>query len=145
MDAAKKTEKKVVKKVYKIRLRVYPDGTSMIMRNELPSLIDKTENSINWLGANGFKPDEIELLGEKPPIWDTVYPSTAPAPVIEQPAVEPEVAPVSVEPVVDPIVQGLDLPVAEEVTVLKEVFVPVAEAVTTPATEVAPEAPPNQE
>jgi hypothetical protein len=74
------------KKVYKVRLRIF--GTkAVIFRDLMPSIEDKTEEAVKWLAAHDYKESDIEIIGEKPAIWDTVYP---------QPVKEPEANPVAV-------------------------------------------------
>ena len=74
MNANKEIEKEIKKNVKKISFHVKSDS-SIIYRNntELPFLIDKTENSIKWLVENGFKQEDIEIVGEKPPMWDAIF------------------------------------------------------------------------
>jgi MoaA/NifB/PqqE/SkfB family radical SAM enzyme len=75
MNAAKKeTEKEIKKIVKKISFHV-KSSSSIIYRNNtgLPFIIDKTENAIKWLIDNGIKQDDIEIIGEKPDIWDSMF------------------------------------------------------------------------
>lgn len=87
--ASKKIEK-VEKPVYKIRLKVHSQEKSTIFRNDgFPFIDDKTENAVKWLADKGYKPEEIEILGEKPAIWEIVYPKpVVEAPIVEVPTVE---------------------------------------------------------
>ena len=78
---------KVEAKVYKVRLRVH-GATATICRDRLPFIDDKTDEAVTWLAAQGYKEAEIEIIGEKPAIWETIYP---------QPVKEPEA--VTVAPV----------------------------------------------
>ena len=91
-DAKKSEEKTIVKKKGNISFRSYPDGTSMITRNDLPSLIDTTEKSVQWVMDHGFKETEIEFIGEKPaslfPVA-VVVPAPEPAATIPDAKTEP--------------------------------------------------------
>ena len=58
----KPEEKKVVKKVYKIGIRFYDEGSAMIIRKDLPALIDKTDNSVRWLYDHGVPLKRICVL-----------------------------------------------------------------------------------
>lgn len=82
-----KAEKSEAKPTSKARLKVHSQTSATIFRNDgLPAITDKTEQTVTWLAANGFKVNEIELIGEKPSNWDAVF-----APAIE-PVAEPVVA-----------------------------------------------------
>ena len=84
---SKTPEKVAPKKVYKISIRFGSSGgTSMIIRNDLPSLIDNTEKSVAWLKANDFKEADIEIIGNKPECWETYYPAPVvePTPLVEK-------------------------------------------------------------
>jgi hypothetical protein len=83
-DAKKPDEKTIVQKKYKISFQSYPDGTSMITRKDLPSLIDKTEKSVQWVMDHGFKETEIEFIGEKPA---SLFPVPVVVPAPEQAAI----------------------------------------------------------
>ena len=91
----KKPEKAAPKKVYKIRIQFYSEGGAMITRKDLPALIDTTENSVKWLAEQGFKPDDIEVIGEKPASWNDVYPAPEPSPVEKITAVLDGTAPIA--------------------------------------------------
>lgn len=71
----KPEEKKVVKKVYKIGIRFYDEGSAMIIRKDLPALIDKTDNSVRWLYDHGYQEADIEIVGIKPDCWGDFYPT----------------------------------------------------------------------
>jgi hypothetical protein len=69
---AKKSEETTAKKT-KIRIE-FRSGSAIIYRKEkLPFLSDKEENSIKWLKENGYKPEEIEIVGNKPLCWDEIF------------------------------------------------------------------------
>jgi len=75
------SEKEVIKPTSKARLRVYGEK-SIIYRNEgYPYIEDKSTESVVWLERNGYKPAEIEVIGDKPSNWDAVF---NPAPVIPE-------------------------------------------------------------
>jgi len=75
-EEKKAEEKKAEKAKFKVRLRINSGGSSTIFRGEgLPYIDDKTEKAVQWLFDKGYKAEEIEIIGEKPGIWDTVYPS----------------------------------------------------------------------
>jgi hypothetical protein len=130
----KKIEKKVVKKVYAATIQFYPDGTSTIIRPNMPMLIDKTDKAVSWLKDNGFKVEDIEVIGDKPSCWDIVYPAPVPDPamveklaaVLDGKPAEPAPTPAPVaDPIIDPVVQALGIPEDKvESTVLTETFVP---------------------
>jgi hypothetical protein len=84
---------KVEVKVYKVRLRVH-GATATICRDRLPFIEDKTDEAVKWLAAHGYKEGEIEIIGEKPAVWDTVYPQPVkePAPIVIDSTVEPVIA-----------------------------------------------------
>jgi len=67
---AKKVEEE--KRAYKVRLRVQGEN-STIFRDRMPFIDDKTNEAVKWLAANGYKESEIEIIGEKPAVWDTVF------------------------------------------------------------------------
>jgi hypothetical protein len=49
-------------------------GISIIERgNKLPDIYDKTPNAVEWLKANGYAVKDIELIGDKPANWDSVF------------------------------------------------------------------------
>ena len=81
------------KKSYKVRLRVH-GATATICRDCLPFIDDKTDEAVTWLAAQGYKEAEIEIIGEKPASWDTVYPQPVkePAPIVIDSTVEPVIA-----------------------------------------------------
>jgi len=86
-EEKKAEEKKAEKSKFKVRLRINSDGSSTIFRGEgLPYIDDKTEKAVQWLSDKGYKAEEVEIIGEKPKIWETVYPSIKAA---EPVAVEP--------------------------------------------------------
>jgi hypothetical protein len=58
---------------FKVQIRVSTDGTSTVIRRDLPFIIDKTDKSVAWLVAQGFKESEIEIIGEKPANWDAIF------------------------------------------------------------------------
>ena len=82
------------KKAYKVRLRVY-GANATICRDRLPFIEDKTDEVVKWLAAHDYKEEEIEIIGEKPAIWDTVFP---------QPVKEPMATPIVGDPTVEPVI-----------------------------------------
>lgn len=58
---------------FKVQIRVSTDGTSTVIRRDLPFIIDKTDKSVAWLVAHGFKESDIEIIGEKPANWDAIF------------------------------------------------------------------------
>jgi hypothetical protein len=85
-----KKDEVIAKKTTKVSLYVGPSGTSTIVRSDgMPQIIDKTEKNVEWLAAKGFKPVDIELVGEKPANWDTVFEIA--------PVVDPVVVPAAVQ------------------------------------------------
>lgn len=85
------------KKVYKISLHVKSRGSSIIYRGDnLPFICDKTDNAVKWLVDKGYKEEDIELVGEKPSIWDSIFsPPPPPQPVIAPEPVATHAAPIS--------------------------------------------------
>jgi len=100
----KKAEKvKEEKAKFKISIRIHGDGTSTVYQgNGFPHIIDKTEKSIQWLANKGFKAEEIEILGDKPEVWESIYPSPK--------AAEPE--PTLVEKVAEVLTPAVETPAA---------------------------------
>jgi len=70
---AKPSKEKAAEPTSKVRLRVFSQQSSTIFRTDLPSINDKTENAVLWLVKNNFKPEEIEIIGEKPSTWDSAF------------------------------------------------------------------------
>jgi len=66
-------DKVVVKAASKIRLRVYGEKAVIYRNDGYPSIEDRTTESVLWLERNGYKPEEIEIIGEKPSNWDAVF------------------------------------------------------------------------
>jgi hypothetical protein len=77
-----KKEEIVVKKTTKVTLETRTWGSAMIYRENLPTISDRTERAVEWLKAQGYKPVEIELIGEKPANWDAVFDENPVAPVV---------------------------------------------------------------
>jgi hypothetical protein len=86
-DAKKPEDKTIVQKKYTIVFQSYPDGTSMITRKDMPSLIDKTEKSVRWVMDHGFKETEVEIIGEKPA---SLFSASASEPMPEPVTIIPE-------------------------------------------------------
>lgn len=80
-EEKKAEEKKAEKSKFKVRLRVVGGSATIFRGNGLPYIDDKTENAVQWLSDKGYKAEEIELDGEKPDIWETIYPSIKPVEV----------------------------------------------------------------
>jgi hypothetical protein len=79
-----KKEEVVVKKTTKVTLETRTWGSSTIYRGAgLPAITDRTEKAVEWLKAQGYKPAEIELIGEKPANWDAVFDENPVAPIAE--------------------------------------------------------------
>jgi hypothetical protein len=70
-------EEKKEKVASKIRLRVYEEKSTIYRNDGMPSIDDKTDEAVKWLAAKGYKESDIEIIGEKPAIWATVYPPVA--------------------------------------------------------------------
>ena len=86
-----------VKKTTTVTLQVGAAGMSIIERgNGLPFISDRTEKTVEWLKAKGYKVSDIELIGEKPSNWDTVWEITPADPVV------PEEQPTLVDPIANP-------------------------------------------
>jgi len=89
-----KEKETVAPSKFKAQLRVHSQETSTVVRlNGMPMITDKTDKSVVWLAANGFKAEQIEIIGEKPANWDAVFnppvaEAPAPAPVAENVPVE---------------------------------------------------------
>jgi len=47
----------------------------MVMRKNLPSIIDKTTNLVKWLRDCGCKEEDIEIVGDKPDCWGDFFPT----------------------------------------------------------------------
>ena len=61
------------KKTTKITIK-FQGLSSTIFRDNLPSISDTTEKSIEWLAEKGYKESEIEIKGEKPKCWNNYFP-----------------------------------------------------------------------
>ena len=84
----------------KIRLRMYNDKAVIHRNGGLPSIEDKATEAVVWLERNGFKPEDIEVFGEKPANWDQVF-AIAPAVPVEVPVeASPEIVPETVPGVI---------------------------------------------
>jgi hypothetical protein len=94
--AAPKTEKtKTEKQVKKTSLHVKSGGSSIIYRGDnLPFICDKTDNAVKWLHDNGYKEEEIEIVGEKPEVWDSIFSPSQPV-IAPEPAAEPVETPIA--------------------------------------------------
>ena len=76
--------KEAPKATFKISL-VVKGGFSIIFRNNgMPFIIDKTDNAVTWLVTNGYKEKEIEIIGEKPVIWDALFSPPKSPTLVEQ-------------------------------------------------------------
>jgi hypothetical protein len=74
MDAKKNPVKTEEKKIYKISLDIRSGGSSIIYRHDgFPFICDTTDNSVKWLHDKGYKEADIEIIGEKPAIWDSIF------------------------------------------------------------------------
>lgn len=82
-----KETKSSEKSTFKVKLRVDPRGYSTIIRNGgLPFIDDKTEKAVSWLALKGFKENEIEIIGEKPACWKSIYQPVTIEASVESPA-----------------------------------------------------------
>ena len=84
--AAAPKKEEIVKKT-KVAIRFYTDSATIFRGENLPFFSDRIETSIDWLVKNGFKVEEIEVIGDKPEYWNKTF---APDPVPEE--VAPEAA-----------------------------------------------------
>ena len=69
---AKKSEE-TVKKTTKVRIEFRGDSAVIHRGEGLPAIWDKTENSVAWLKDIGYKPEEVEIVGDKPQCWDAIF------------------------------------------------------------------------
>ena len=68
------TKKEAPKPTFKVDFQVKSEDSSIIYRKDgLPFIIDKTDKAIKWLIANDFKEKDIQIIGEKPAIWDDLF------------------------------------------------------------------------
>ena len=82
-DAAKPVA--VEKSKFKAHLRTVSCSSAIIYRDNMPDIIDNKEAAVRWLAEKGFKAEEIEVMGEKPANWDTVFsPSVVLAEVLNE-------------------------------------------------------------
>ena len=65
-----KKEEPKVKKPVSLHIK---GASSIIYREGLPFIMDKTENAVKWLADKGYKEKDIELVGEKPATWDDAF------------------------------------------------------------------------
>jgi len=64
----------VEKKTTKVSLYVGTYGSSTIVREDrMPQIMDKTEKTVEWLKAKGYEVKDIELIGDKPANWNSVF------------------------------------------------------------------------
>jgi hypothetical protein len=75
---AKKTEPVAVKTT-KVKI-VFQGSSATVIRDNLPSIMDKAENSVEWLAKKGYKIEEIEVVGDKPSCWDVIFPPKTKSP-----------------------------------------------------------------
>jgi hypothetical protein len=98
---AKKVEE-TVKKTTKVQIE-FCGGSAIVHRGEGPSIWDKTENSITWIKDKGYKPEDVEIIGDKPPCWDAIFSPPEPAvPVGGDPANVTAVQESIIESQIDP-------------------------------------------
>jgi hypothetical protein len=70
----KKTDAKKEEPKAKKPVSLHTKGeSSIIYREGLPFIMDKTENAVKWLAEKGYKEKDIELVGEKPTSWDSTF------------------------------------------------------------------------
>jgi len=105
----KKEEKKVVKvvKTTIVTLRTgwgYADVSRIERDGGWPTITDKTESAVEWLKAKGYKVTDVDLIGEKPANWDTVWEIAPVEPVVVVPEAPsaPEEQPALIAPIADP-------------------------------------------
>jgi hypothetical protein len=60
-------------KKYKVKLEIKKGYSTITRGNGLPLIDDQTDKAVKWLAKKEYKPEEIEIIGEKPSIWDTVF------------------------------------------------------------------------
>jgi len=70
-----KKQDEIVKKTTKVRIE-FLNEKATIYREGLPFISDKIEKSVKWLNENGYKSEEIEIVGNKPECWNIIYPSS---------------------------------------------------------------------
>jgi len=66
-------EKKVEKSNYKVQIS-FREKSAIIFRPNLPFLADTADLAVHWLFDNGYKPEEVEVIGEKPESWYKTFP-----------------------------------------------------------------------
>lgn len=66
----KKEEPKVKKPVtFQVK-----GGSSIIYRNDgSPFIVEETGRAVKWLVDKGYKEKDIEIVGEKPAVWDAAF------------------------------------------------------------------------
>lgn len=104
---AKKEEKAPVKTTT-VTLRTgwgYVDVSRIERDGGWPTITDKTSHAVEWLKAHGYKVTDIELIGEKPANWDTVWEI---APVVPVEVVVAPIVPTEPPALIDPIVAPAD-------------------------------------
>ena len=96
-ETSKAKEVSTKKKTTTVSLYVTNYGSSTIVRSGgMPMIIDQTDKALEWLKAHEYKASDIEIIGEKPSCWDTIYPSEEPTFVRSTPMEE---VPAQAEPV----------------------------------------------
>jgi len=73
---AKKQDETVKKTTTKVRIE-FLNEKATIYREGLPFISDKIEKSVKWLNENGYKSEEIEVVGNKPECWNTIFPPSS--------------------------------------------------------------------
>jgi hypothetical protein len=68
------SEEKIVKRSNKVRIEFHNGSATIYRKEKLPFLSDKEENSIKWLKEKGYKPEDLDIVGNKPSCWDVIFP-----------------------------------------------------------------------
>jgi hypothetical protein len=71
---AKTVKTETPKSKFKAKVEFQMNGnTATVYRPEMPFIVDRTEKVAPWLKNQGFKAEEIEIIGEKPAGWDEMF------------------------------------------------------------------------
>jgi hypothetical protein len=65
-------EKPVEAPKYKAVIKIQ-GNLSTIYRPGLPFIHDKVDSAIHWLKKEGYKSEEINVIGEKPSLWNEIF------------------------------------------------------------------------
>ena len=94
-----------------------------------PTIVDRSEHAVEWLKAHGYKVTDIEIVGQKPANFDTVFeiapPASVEAPLVEKVEAVLEAPSVPIVEGSEQVVSPVEVPPVEKVETVSEQAVPV--------------------